>query len=63
MEAEKIRELLEDIKDEGMLVIVEGLKDKRALESLGLTNIFPLKKASFLPLLRKLLLRKKRLFC
>jgi len=47
MEAEKIRESLEDIKDKGMLVIVEGLKDKRALESLGLTNIFSLKKPLF----------------
>ena len=43
-EAEQIRELLEEIKKKGLLVLVEGPKDKRALESLGITNIMSLKR-------------------
>ena len=35
---------LEKLKKENKLIIVEGIKDKRALESLGLTNIMTLKK-------------------
>ncbi len=42
--AEEIRELLKDIKERGTLVVVEGVKDKRALESFGIKNIFTLKK-------------------
>ena len=43
-EAEQIRELLAEIKKKGLLVVVEGPKDKHALESLGITNIMSLKR-------------------
>jgi 5S rRNA maturation endonuclease (ribonuclease M5) len=46
-EAEQIMELLDDIKRKGLLVIVEGPKDKAALEALGITNILSLKKPLF----------------
>jgi len=34
---------LEKLKKENKLILVEGIKDKRALESLGLTNIITLR--------------------
>lgn len=43
-ELEQIEELLADIKNKDLLVVVEGPKDKHALESLGITNIMSLKK-------------------
>ena len=43
-EAEQILELLDEIKRKGLLVVVEGPKDKRALEALGVANVFSLKK-------------------
>jgi len=42
-EAEQIRELLDEIKRNRLLVVVEGLKDVRALEELGVERIFSLK--------------------
>ena len=46
-EAEQIRELLDEIKRRDLLVIVEGLKDVRALNSLGITKVVSLKKPLF----------------
>ena len=46
-ESTQIRELLEEIRDKGLLVIVEGIKDKRALESFGISNVISLKKSLF----------------
>ncbi len=43
-ESEQINELLDEIQREGLLVIVEGLKDKRALEGLGIVRVFSLNK-------------------
>ena len=43
-EAEQILELLDEIKRKGLLVVVEGPKDKRALEALGVERVFSLKK-------------------
>ncbi len=43
-EIEQIQELLDEIKQKGLLVVVEGPKDRAALESLGITNIISLKK-------------------
>lgn len=40
----EIHELLEDIKSKNLLVVVEGIKDRRSLESLGINNILTLKK-------------------
>ena len=46
-ESEQIKELLDEIKRKGLLIIVEGPKDKRALEELGLERVFSLKKPLF----------------
>ncbi len=43
-ESEQIRELLDEIKKKGLLVLVEGQKDKRALEQLGISNVLSLKR-------------------
>ncbi len=43
-EAEEIEELLGEIRQNELLVVVEGPKDRHALESLGITNILSLKK-------------------
>jgi len=43
-EAEQIREFLDELIADDVLVIVEGLKDVRTLKALGLSNIIPLKK-------------------
>lgn len=47
MEREKILGLLDEVKRKGFLVIVEGVKDKRALESFGVTKVVTLKKPVF----------------
>ena len=41
---EEIEEIIEKIKQEKPLIIVEGKKDKAALEKLGLSNIMELSK-------------------
>lgn len=46
-ESEQIMELLDEIKQKNLLVIVEGIKDVRALKSLGITNVISLKKPLF----------------
>ncbi|MBW2970201.1 toprim domain-containing protein [Candidatus Woesearchaeota archaeon] len=46
-ESEQIRLLLDDIKKRDLLVIVEGIKDVRALNALGITNVMSLKKPLF----------------
>lgn len=43
-EVEDILEFLDEIKQKNLLVVVEGLKDVRALNELGITNILSLKK-------------------
>jgi len=43
-EINEIRSLLEEIKQSGVLVIVEGLKDVRSLNELGIANVMHLKK-------------------
>ena len=43
-EVEDILGLLDEIKQKNLLVIVEGQKDIRALQSLGIINILSLKK-------------------
>ena len=43
-EKEQILELLDDIRKKGILVVVEGIKDKRALELLDIKNILTLKR-------------------
>jgi 5S rRNA maturation endonuclease (ribonuclease M5) len=43
-EAEEVQKLLDGIRQKNTLVIVEGLKDVRALNVLGITNILSLKK-------------------
>ena len=39
---ETIEEWIEQLKDSHKLIIVEGKKDKEALETYGIRNIFPL---------------------
>ncbi len=46
-EIEQILELLDEIKQKDSLVVVEGLKDKRSLESLGINRIFCLNQPLF----------------
>jgi len=46
-ESEQIKELLEEIKSKNLLVIVEGIKDVRALNALGIVNVMSLKKPLF----------------
>lgn len=41
---EELNNLIEKIKDSGILVIVEGKKDMAALKKLGITNIMELSK-------------------
>ena len=41
---QELLDLIDDIKKKELLVIVEGIKDKKALKSLGVENIFTLKK-------------------
>ena len=41
---EELLQLLEEIKQKQLLVLVEGIKDKKALERLGITNVLTLKK-------------------
>jgi 5S rRNA maturation endonuclease (ribonuclease M5) len=43
-EVEEVQELLDKIRQKNLLVVVEGLKDVRALNALGITNIISLKK-------------------
>lgn len=43
-EVEVVRELLDEIRQKNVLVVVEGLKDVRALNTLEITNILSLKK-------------------
>jgi len=43
-EISEIHELLEEIKNKNLLVVVEGIKDQRSLESFGIKNIMTLKK-------------------
>lgn len=43
-ETEEIRNLIEKIKNTDILVIVEGKKDKAALQKLGINNIMELNK-------------------
>ena len=44
MEDEDILDIIDEIRDKGLLIVVEGVKDKKALENLGITNIITLKK-------------------
>ena len=44
IEKEEILKLLEEIKEKNKLVIAEGIKDKRALAKLGITNVITLSK-------------------
>lgn len=44
---EKIRELLEDIKKKNILVVVEGIKDKRSLAEFGIIRVKTLTKPLF----------------
>lgn len=46
-ETEEILAFIEHIKQENLLVLVEGIKDKRALEELGIKNVLTLKKALY----------------
>ncbi len=46
-ESDQILGFLDEIKQKDLLVVVEGLKDKRALEELGIVRIFFLKKPLF----------------
>ncbi len=46
-EIEQILELLDKIKQKDLLVVVEGLKDRRALEELGIVRIFCLNQPLF----------------
>ncbi|MFO8016590.1 MAG: toprim domain-containing protein [Candidatus Woesearchaeota archaeon] len=43
-EKEQIRDWLRDLRESGKTIIVEGRKDKEALESLGVNRIMTLKK-------------------
>jgi len=47
LSSDEIRELLEEVKEKKLLVIVEGIRDKRALGKLGVTNVVSLKKPLF----------------
>lgn len=46
-ELAEIHELLEEIKRKNLLVVIEGIKDKRSLESFGIKNILTLNKALY----------------
>lgn len=46
-EKEQILELLQEVIDKGFLVVVEGIKDKRALTGLGVVNVLTLKRPLF----------------
>ncbi len=46
-EREQILQLLDEIQRKNLLVVVEGIKDVRALNSLGITNVMHLKKPLF----------------
>jgi len=43
----KLLEWVGKLKDSGKLIIVEGVKDKRALEKMGIDNVITLKKALY----------------
>lgn len=43
-EVEEVHKLLDEIRQKNILVVVEGLKDVRALNALSITNILSLKK-------------------
>ncbi len=43
-EVEEVQKALDGIRQKNLLVVVEGLKDVRALNALGITNILSLKK-------------------
>jgi 5S rRNA maturation endonuclease (ribonuclease M5) len=43
-EKQQLWELIDELRQKQILVLVEGLKDKRALENLGITNVLTLKK-------------------
>ncbi|MBW2999345.1 toprim domain-containing protein [Candidatus Woesearchaeota archaeon] len=43
----QLSEWIEEVKNSGKLIIVEGLKDKKALNSLGISNVVTLKKPLF----------------
>ncbi len=44
---ETIQEWIKSLKNSGLLVLVEGNKDKKALKSFGLSNIMTIKKPLF----------------
>ena len=44
---EQLNNLLQEIQDQNLLVIVEGKKDKQALQHLGIQNVITLNKAPF----------------
>ena len=44
LDTEELQKIIEKIKSYNIPIIVEGIKDKKALEKLGLTNISTLKK-------------------
>ena len=46
-EITQLIQLLEEIAESGVLVIVEGYKDKRALAKFGITNVITLKQALY----------------
>ena len=40
--ADELDEFLDGMRESGILIIVEGFKDKQALNALGITNVFSL---------------------
>jgi 5S rRNA maturation endonuclease (ribonuclease M5) len=52
---ERILELIDKARKQGILLIVEGQKDKRSLEQLGLENIFVIKKGSLPEAIEKIM--------
>lgn len=43
-ESEELEEQLQKIKDQRKLILVEGIKDKKSLEQLGITNVITLRR-------------------
>ncbi len=57
--SEEIKEEIEQLKQSGTIIIVEGIKDKRTLSQLGLKNIFTLSRKPIFSIIEELAEKKK----
>lgn len=59
MENNEIMDYIEELKNNNKIVIVEGKKDKQALEQLGITNIITLSKKPIFQIIEEISRKSK----